>query len=150
VTSISVNTSASAIVTVTFSLKDAGGVPVVGAEAKNFDFQIAKLMPASTSRPAYWQSYINRSESDAANVFVAATERTKPKAVDGQPGVYTYTFCTDLDQVKNYLYYGSGTEPATVPARPLSFPGPDLSVVRRGTRSGRRSAWPTTRQQPPA
>jgi OmcA/MtrC family decaheme c-type cytochrome len=132
VTSISVNTSASAIVTVTFSLKDAGGVPVVGAEAKNFDFQIAKLMPASTSRPAYWQSYINRSESDAANVFVAATERTKPKAVDGQPGVYTYTFCTDLDQVKNYLYYGSGTEPATGAC-------PTTVVSRSGPLSG--SAW---------
>jgi OmcA/MtrC family decaheme c-type cytochrome len=102
-------------VTVTFSLKDAGGVAVVGAEAKNFEFQIGKRVPASATKPAYWQSYINRSDQEDTGpvVFIGGPERAKPTAVAGSPGVYTYTLCTPLGAAATFQYYGSGNqEPA--------------------------------------
>jgi len=113
VTGININTANSAIVTVTFDLKDAAGLPAVGAEAKNFEFQIAKLVEADDTRPAYWQSYVNRSnlEDGGIAVFAGGAERGKPTAT-ATPGRYTYTFCTDLDAVKDFQYYGSGLEPA--------------------------------------
>ncbi|MCU0976739.1 MAG: OmcA/MtrC family decaheme c-type cytochrome [Steroidobacteraceae bacterium] len=104
--------AASRRVTVTFSLTDAAGNPVVGAEAKNFEFQLAKLVAATPNEPAYWQSYINRSEQDTAadtKVLLGGPERAKPTAVS--TGVYRYTFCTPLAQVASFKYYGSGTQP---------------------------------------
>ncbi|MFO0008307.1 MAG: hypothetical protein ACK540_02615, partial [Betaproteobacteria bacterium] len=62
VTAITIDSAAGQRVTVTFSLADANGLPVAGAQDKNFEFQLAKLMPANTQRPAFWQSYINRSD----------------------------------------------------------------------------------------
>jgi OmcA/MtrC family decaheme c-type cytochrome len=101
---------------VTFTLKDAAGLPVVGAETKGFDFHIAKLIPASATGPAHWQSYVNRStrgfSGTGTNVFAATYERGSPVAVAGTPGTYTYTFCTPLATVATFQYYGSGTEPA--------------------------------------
>ncbi len=113
ITDVTIDTTASAIVTVTFELKDAAGLPVTGAEAKNFEFQIAKLVPASDVRPTYWQSYVNRSDQEGAGakVFAGGAERGQPVAT-ATPGVYEYTFCTDLDAVADFQYYGSGTEPA--------------------------------------
>ncbi len=112
VTDVSI-TNNSALVTVTFDLKDAAGLAVVGAEAKNFEFQIAKLVDANDTRPAYWQSYVNRSNLEDGGIAVLAggAERGKPTAT-ATPGRYTYTFCTDLDAVKDFQYYGSGLEPA--------------------------------------
>lgn len=113
VTAITIDSAAGQRVTVTFSLADANGLPVAGAQDKNFEFQLAKLMPANTQRPAFWQSYINRSDQEGAGAKVLAggAERGKPAAVDGQPGVYRYTFCTPLASVASFIYYGSGTEP---------------------------------------
>lgn len=100
-------------VTVRFTLKDGEGQSVAGAEEKNFEFQLAKLVPATTARPAYWQSYINRSSQGAsAKVFVGGAERGKPTAVADSAGEYEYTFCTPLAAVASFQYYGSGTEPA--------------------------------------
>lgn len=94
----------------TFSLKDATGLPVVGA--KNFEFTIAKLIPATSTKPAYWQSYINRSvlATGGARVLRAAGERQV--ATEVEPGVYSYKFCTSLTAAASFKYYGSGTEPA--------------------------------------
>jgi len=114
ISAISIDSSAGQKVTVTFSLKDAAGLAVVGAEAKNFEFHLSKLIAATTSKPAYWQSYINRSDQEGAGARVLAGggERGKPTAVAGQTGVYRYTFCTPLAAVASFQYYGSGTEPA--------------------------------------
>jgi hypothetical protein len=89
---------------------DAGGVPVVGAEAKNFEFQIAKRIAASPTKPAYWQNYINRSVGGGSDpvVYAGGPERAKPTPVAGQAGVYTYTFCTPLAAAATIQYYGSG------------------------------------------
>ncbi len=111
---VTIDSAAGQKVTVTFSLKDAEGLAVVGAEAKNFEFHISKLIPATSDKPAYWQSYVNRSdqEGSGAKVIAGGTERGKPTAVAGSPGVYTYTFCTPLGAVASFIYYGSGNEPA--------------------------------------
>jgi OmcA/MtrC family decaheme c-type cytochrome len=109
----SVTISPAGAVTVNFSLTDTAGMPVTGAEVKNFEFQIAKLVPATATKPAYWQSYINRSEQEGTvKTFTGGAERGKPVAVAGTPGAYTYTFCTPLAAVATFQYYGSGTEPA--------------------------------------
>jgi OmcA/MtrC family decaheme c-type cytochrome len=99
---------------VTFTLKDSAGLAVAGAEAKNFEFHLAKLIPASTTKPTYWQSYINRSDQEGtgAKVIAGGAERGKPVAVAGSTGTYKYTFCTPLAAVASFQYYGSGTEPA--------------------------------------
>lgn len=112
ITGISINRTNSAIVTVTFELKDAAGNPVVDAATNNFEFQIAKLVEATDERPAFWQSYINRSNEEDVGVptFAGGAERGKPVAT-ATPGVYRYTFCTDLEAVVNFQYYGSGNEP---------------------------------------
>jgi OmcA/MtrC family decaheme c-type cytochrome len=114
VSAVTIDSAAGQKVTVTFSLKDAAGLAVVGAEAKNFEFHISKLIPATSAKPAYWQSYVNRSDQEGSGpaVLAGGTERGKPTAVAGSPGVYTYTFCTPLGAVASFIYYGSGNEPA--------------------------------------
>lgn len=114
ITAITIDAAASQKVTVTFTLKDAAGLPVAGAEEKNFEFHISKLMPATVNAPTHWQSYINRSdqENGGPKVFIGGAERAKPTAVAGKVGEYTYTFCTPLGGVATFQYYGSGKEPA--------------------------------------
>jgi OmcA/MtrC family decaheme c-type cytochrome len=109
ITGVTISNS-SKIVTVTFSVNDAAGRPVTGLT--NFEFTIAKLIPATNDKPAQWQSYINRSvlATGGARVLRAAGERAA--ATEVSQGVYRYTFCTDLEAVASFKYYGSGTEPA--------------------------------------
>ena len=112
ITAITVDSAAGQKITVTFTLKDAAGLPVAGAEAKNFEFHVAKLIPGTAAKPTSWQSYINSSVSGNAKVLRANAERAKPTAVAGSTGTYKYTFCTPLASVASFQYYGSGTEPA--------------------------------------
>jgi OmcA/MtrC family decaheme c-type cytochrome len=115
ITAVTVNAATGQKVTVTFTLTDAAGLPVVGAEAKNFEFHIAKRVAATTSAPEFWQSYINRSDQEGtgATVFAGGAERAKPTAVAGSPGTYQYEFCTPLASAATFQYYGSGnSEPA--------------------------------------
>lgn len=113
INSVTIDSAAGQKVTVTFTLKDADGNLVAGAQDKNFEFQLAKLIPATSTKPTNWQSYINRSDQEGgAKTFTGGAERGKPVAVAGQSGVYSYTFCTPLASVASFLYYGSGTEPA--------------------------------------
>ena len=115
ITALKIDAASGQKLTVTFSLKDAAGLPVVGAETKNFEFQVGKRVAANTTRPAYWQSYINRSDQEGSGpvVFIGGPERAKPKAVAGQQGVYEYTICTPLASAATFQYYGSGNqEPA--------------------------------------
>ncbi len=119
ITGVEIDTSASAIVTVTFEVSN-NGAPVSGLE--NFEFTIAKLV--ETGEYPRWQSYINRSRTRGAGttpVLRAAGERQP--ATEVEPGVYEYTFRTDLDAVKDFVYYGSGTEPT---------PGSEAGVGNNG------------------
>jgi OmcA/MtrC family decaheme c-type cytochrome len=115
ITAITIDNAANQKVTVTFTLKDSAGLPVVGAEAKNFEFQIGKRVAGNAVRPAYWQSYINRSDREGTGpvVFIGGPERAKPTPVANTPGTYTYTLCTPLGAAATFQYYGSGnSEPA--------------------------------------
>ena len=109
VTGVSID-QATGIPTVTFSVKNAAGQPVTGAT--NFEFTAAKLIPATSSKPAQWQSYLNRSvlATGGARVLRAVGERRV--ATEVEPGVYRYSFCTSLTTAATFKYYGSGTEPA--------------------------------------
>jgi|GEM_PF-1336989 len=120
ITAIAIDGATGQRLTVTFSLQDAAGLAVVGAETRNFEFHIAKRVAGTNANPEYWQSYINRSDREGAGaaVFSASAERGMPTPVPGQAGVYTYTFCTPLAAVATFQYYGSGaSEPAGCAAR---------------------------------
>jgi OmcA/MtrC family decaheme c-type cytochrome len=132
---VAIDGAAGQTITVTFSLKDKAGLAVVGAEAKNFEFHVAKLIPGTTSKPTAWQSYINSSVGTSVRVLRANAERAKPVPVAGSPGVYTYKFCTPLASVASFIYYGSGTEPSGSCASTV--------VSRSGTLSG--AAWDAVR-----
>jgi len=135
ISSIAIDSAAGQTITVTFSLKDAAGLPVVGAETKNFEFHVAKLIPGTTSKPTVWQSYINSSVGTSVRVLRANAERAKPVPVAGSPGVYTYKFCTPLAAVASFIYYGSGSQPAgtcssTVVANSGALSGAAWDAVR--------------------
>ena len=49
ITAVNINAAAGQLVTVTFTLKDAAGAPVAGAEEKNFDFYLAKRVAGNNS-----------------------------------------------------------------------------------------------------
>jgi OmcA/MtrC family decaheme c-type cytochrome len=103
ITGVSIDTSASAIVTVTFEVTDAAGLPVSGLTA--FEYGIAKLVTPPGDR-VYWQSYINRQGpgSRPTAVLWATTERGAPTEIE--PGVYEYTFTTDLEAAKDQQFPG--------------------------------------------
>ncbi len=101
--------NASKIVTVQFTLKDAAGLNVTGA--RNFEFFISKLVPATNDKPAYWQSYINRSYRSGSNPTVLVATGERFTATEVSPGVYRYTFCTDIESVGAFQYYSTATGP---------------------------------------
>lgn len=126
ITGVEIDTSASAIVTVTFEVNDATGLPVSGLT--NFEFTIAKLI--EDGEYPVWQSYINRSVAAGdVRVLRAAGERattsTVNKVIEVEPGVYEYTLGTDLEAVADFIYYGN-----TNPAPPV--PGSSIGVGSSG------------------
>jgi OmcA/MtrC family decaheme c-type cytochrome len=108
ITAVEIDRSASAIVSVTFEVSDAAGLPVTGL--RNFEFTIAKLL-TDGDHPR-WQSYINRSRLQSGGVPVLRAAGERQVATEVAPGVYEYTFKTDLDAVKNFIYYGAPGAPA--------------------------------------
>lgn len=94
ITAIEIDTSASAIITVTFEVNDGAGLPVGGLT--EFEFGIAKLVTPA-NEPPFWQSYINRAGpgSRPTAVLWASTERGTVTEVES--GVYEYTFALDLE-----------------------------------------------------
>jgi OmcA/MtrC family decaheme c-type cytochrome len=113
VTAVTIDSAAGQKVKVRFTLADAAGLPVTDAATNNFEFQIAKLVPASTTKPQYWQSYINRSDAEGTvKVLLGGPERAKPTLVDAATGTYEYTFCTPLATVSSFIYYGDPGAPA--------------------------------------
>jgi len=116
VTAVTIDSAAGQKVKVRFTLADAAGLPVTDAATNNFEFQVAKLVPASATKPQYWQSYINRSDGDdpgSTKVLLGGPERAKPTLIDATTGTYEYTFCTPLATVSSFIYYGSPQTPAT-------------------------------------
>ena len=109
VTGVSID-STTGIASVTFTVRDAAGVPVTGA--KNFEFTAAKLIAATSTQPAHWQSYINRSTQATGGAKVLRAVGERRPATEVAPGEYSYSFCTSLTAAASFKYYGSGTEPA--------------------------------------
>jgi OmcA/MtrC family decaheme c-type cytochrome len=123
ITGVTISNS-SKIVTVQFTLNDAAGLGVTGA--RNFEFFIQKLVPATGDAPAYWQSYINRSYRSGTSPYVLAAAGERGVATEVSPGVYSYTFCTDIEMVETFKYYSTATGPAS--CLPLiQSPGATLS-----------------------
>jgi OmcA/MtrC family decaheme c-type cytochrome len=108
ITGVTISNS-SKIVTVQFTLNDADGRKVTGA--RNFEFFISKLVPATNDKPAYWQSYINRSYRSGSNPTVLVATGERATATEVSPGVYRYTFCTDIESVGAFQYYSTATGP---------------------------------------
>lgn len=106
--------------TVAFELKDAAGNPIDLPSGSQFEFYVAKLVPATADKPAGWQNLVQRSSGTAVKVLTPTTERgdTNPDTTTAGtvaktgPGAYSYTYFTDLVEVGTFKYYGSGTEPA--------------------------------------
>ena len=109
ITGVEIDTSASAIVSVKFEVTDANGLPATGLT--NFEFTIAKLL--TDGEYPRWQSYINRSRLQSGGVRVLRAAGERQVATEVAPGVYEYTFKTDLDAVSDFIYYGApGAPPA--------------------------------------
>jgi OmcA/MtrC family decaheme c-type cytochrome len=100
ITSVEIDTSASAIVTVTFEVTDGTGLPVTGLT--NFSFTVAKLVSPAGDHP-YWQSYINRAApgSRPIQTLWATGESGTPTEIE--PGVYRYTLNADLEAAQASL-----------------------------------------------
>ncbi len=93
-----------ATMTVNFELSD-DGAPLAGVAANNIRFTVAKLIPASTSSPSSWQSYINTTETkeagdpgttpDGTTADQATAERASTTGgvfTDNGDGTYSYKF----------------------------------------------------------
>jgi OmcA/MtrC family decaheme c-type cytochrome len=100
ITGVSIDTSASAIVTVTFEVTDANSLPVTGLTS--FAFTVAKLVSPAGDR-AYWQSYINRAAPGSRPTVTlwATSESGTPTEI--APGVYRYTLAADLETAADRL-----------------------------------------------
>ncbi len=109
ITAVSINPT-TGIATVKFTVKNADGVPVTGA--RNFEFTAAKMITATNTKPAYWQSYINTSRLQSGGVTVLRATGERAPATEVAPGQYEYSLCTSLTAAAGFKYYGSGTEPA--------------------------------------
>jgi OmcA/MtrC family decaheme c-type cytochrome len=111
---------------VTFTVTDANGNPAEGITSGYVWFTFAKLVPNTDPTVngglPYWQSYVNRVEdvannapgrgSDVLDVAVQATTDSRFSGgshVETAPGVYEYTFGTDVTNV---------TAPIAVPWEP--------------------------------
>jgi OmcA/MtrC family decaheme c-type cytochrome len=93
ITSITIDTSASAFATVTFEVNDAAGQPVTGLTS--FAFTIAKLVTPANDRP-YWQSYINRAAPASRPTVTLWATSQSGTPTETAPGVYEYRINTDL------------------------------------------------------
>jgi OmcA/MtrC family decaheme c-type cytochrome len=97
ITEVSIDTTASAIVTVTFEVTDAAGTPVTGLT--QVEAGISKLVTPPGDR-AYWQSYQNRQGPGSRPTAVLWAYVDTGDVVEIEPGLYEYTLTTDLDEAQ--------------------------------------------------
>jgi len=95
---------------VDFTLTNERGVRFVGLAQGQPRFTLAKLVPAAGGNPAYWQSYINRTEAidnppigPGTQPAIQATSESNGTLVNHMDGTYTYTFATDVMAVTSPL-----------------------------------------------
>jgi OmcA/MtrC family decaheme c-type cytochrome len=101
---------------VDFTVKDSNGNPAVGLAQGVVWFTMAKLVPGDPSFNGglpYWQSYVNRIETPtegnpagSPNVLDSALQATADsggKLEEPSPGVYRYTFATDVTDPEQTL-----------------------------------------------
>jgi len=129
---------------VTFSARDASGVPIAGLTTSHVRFNIAKLVPGSMGNPNNWQNYINRERSGAGGTFLQGHyERIEDNLEDLGNGQYRYTFGTDITDpaatVGNISYDPSQTHrvamqisgfPATNPIHNFRPDGSPITLER--------------------
>ena len=125
VSKVTVDTAGGAAkVSVEFAMADAAGTPIILPTAKEFEFYVSKLVPATATKPATWQSFINRSTggttSTPTKTLVPTSERGNTDAAvatagdvtaTAVAGTYKYTFATDLAAVNTFKYYGATGAP---------------------------------------
>ena len=125
VSKVTVDTAGGAAkVSVEFAMADAAGTPIALPNASQFEFYVAKLVPATATQPATWQSLINRSSggttSTPTKTLVPTSERgstdvavttTGDVTATATAGTYAYTFATDLVAVGTFKYYGNTGAP---------------------------------------
>jgi OmcA/MtrC family decaheme c-type cytochrome len=113
-------------VTVEFNITDKAGNPVTLATPTELEFGIAKLLPSTALRPMYWQSLVQYStgtdSATSAKVLRPSTERGSTDAsvatrgdvlpVAGQPGTYSYSFCTNVADIGTFKYFGNTGAPS--------------------------------------
>ncbi|MGQ0587360.1 MAG: OmcA/MtrC family decaheme c-type cytochrome [Gammaproteobacteria bacterium] len=90
---------------VEFTLTNQGGVRFAGLAQGQIRFTLAKLVPAAGGNPAYWQNYINRTETKGAGAWgaggtaIQGNSESNGTLVNHLDGTYTYTFATDVTAV---------------------------------------------------
>jgi OmcA/MtrC family decaheme c-type cytochrome len=98
---------------VNFTVNDGSGNPAEGIASGHVWFTFVKLVPntdpAVNGGLPYWQNYVNRVEDVANNVegrgsdfldlSIQATTDSSGALVETAPGVYQYTFATDVTNV---------------------------------------------------
>jgi OmcA/MtrC family decaheme c-type cytochrome len=91
--------------TVDFTLTNEDGVRFTGLAAGQIRFTVAKLVAGTDGNPAYWQSYINRTETKGAGEWgsggtaTQATSESNGTLTNNLDGTYTYAFSTNLASV---------------------------------------------------
>ncbi|HSN72565.1 MAG TPA: hypothetical protein VLT59_13705, partial [Steroidobacteraceae bacterium] len=103
--------------TVQFNLEDEFGNPVELPDASEFEFYVAKFLPATDDSIAQWQNLVSYSRGTDVKVLVPSSERGSTDVANATrgditrvgSGVYEYTFATDLDATDGngqLWYYG--------------------------------------------
>jgi OmcA/MtrC family decaheme c-type cytochrome len=103
ISAIEIDTTASAILTVTFDVTDTAGRPVAGLTS--FNFGIAKLVQPAGDSP-YWQSYLNRlapGSRPVQTLWTTTESSTVGTLTETAPGVYQYRFAADLEGASDAL-----------------------------------------------
>jgi OmcA/MtrC family decaheme c-type cytochrome len=89
---------------VDFTLTNEDGVRYTGLRAGQIRFIIAKLVPGTDGNPGYWQSYVNRTETNGAGgTAIQATAESNGTLVNNLDGTYRYTFSTNVTNVTSPL-----------------------------------------------
>ncbi len=119
---------------VDFTLTNEHGVRFVGLAQGQIRFTLAKLVPAAGGNPAYWQSYINRTDNidnppigPGTQPAIQATSESNGALVNHMDGTYTYTFATNVTAVTSPL--AVSWQPTLTHRLGVQISGGDLPVA---------------------
>jgi OmcA/MtrC family decaheme c-type cytochrome len=137
VSKVTVDTAAGAAkVSVEFSMADAAGAPIILPTAKEFEFYVAKLVPATATKPATWQSLINRSTGGTTTTptktLVPTSERANTFKYYGNTGAPDGA----VVGISNVGVLSSAAATATIPTLDLAWDAADTYRVVIVSRDG--------------